>query len=207
MPSVSDRGNRLALTFGPRDAGRPVANAEKAVAVAEARLTRSHAEVDAATDILEGRTALGEGREVRALHESDVKDVKTPEFKVTGGGKPDALAEVKAIGSDTGAVGKRAIRDNFGDAASQISDQAARTGEKGGLVRLDGGTKPLPGTNEEMRAAIEDKWRQSVNANPKRSGDIGWIDIVDTGPAGPRRLLLKVDGRTVTIDVAGTTRP
>ena len=175
--------------------------------MAENRLTRARAEVDAATDILEGKTVLGGGRDVRALHESDVKDFATPEFKVTGGGKPDMLAEVKAIGNDAGTVGKRAIRDNFGDAAYQISNRAARTGEKGGLVRLDGGTKPLPGTNEEIRAAIQDKWRQSVTAEPSRSGDIEWIDIVDSGPAGQRRLLLKVDGSKVSIDLARTTRP
>ncbi|OLT00517.1 hypothetical protein BJF90_34985 [Pseudonocardia sp. CNS-004] len=190
-----------------RTARMPTADAEKSLAKAKASLTRARAEVNAATDILEGRTVFGEGRSVRAIPESKIEGVETPEFVVTGGGKPDAIAEVKAIGDAEGRIGKDAIQRNFRKAASQISAQAAAKHETGGLVRLDAGNGTFPQTNAEIIDKVKGQWMESITKNPARKKDIGWVEILDKGPAGEsRRLLLTVEGNNVAIDVAGTTR-
>jgi len=189
-------------------AGKSTADAEKQLAKAEATLARTKAETKFATDILEGRTAFGEKRSVRALPESKVEGVETPEFSVTGGGKPSAIAEVKAIGDETGRIGKDAIKRNFRKAASQIGEHAATTGETGGVVRLDAGNGTFPQTNAEIAAEINGQWKATITADPKRSSSVGWVEVLDTGAKGEsHRLLLKVDSRGVTIDTAGTTRP
>ncbi|HEY2383486.1 MAG TPA: DUF4157 domain-containing protein [Terriglobia bacterium] len=187
-------------------AGKGTTDSAKALARAQAALARAKAETNAATDILEGRTVFGKDRSVRAIPESDVKGVETPEFSVTGGGKPDALAEVKAIGDEAGKIGKDAIKRNFRKAASQISGHAAK-GQSGGLVRLDAGSGTFPQTNADIVAEVRGQWLDSIRANPERANDVGWVEVLDKGAAGEsRRLLLKVDGGAVTIDVAGTTR-
>ena len=130
------------------------------------------------------------------------------EFSVTGGGKPAAITEVKALGGETGKIGRGAIKSNFRDAASQISAQATRTGETGGLVRLDAGNGTIPKTNAEIANEIKGQWMESIKRSPARAKDVGWVEILDKGPAGEsRRLLLKVDRGSVTIDTGGTTRP
>lgn len=189
-------------------AGKNTANVEKQLARAKVALARAKAETNLATDILEGRTAFGEGRSVRAIPESKIEGVETPEFSVTGGGKPDAIAEVKAIRDETGRIGKDAIQRNFRKAASQITEQAATKGQTGGLVRLDAGEATIPKTNAEIVDDIKGQWMESIKKNPARSNDVGWVEVLDKGPAGEsHRLLLKVEGNKVTIDPAGTTRP
>jgi hypothetical protein len=187
-------------------AGKNPALAEKQLAAAQAELARAKAETNAAADILEGKTVLGEGASVQALPESTVKGVETPEFRVTSGTQPAKLAEVKALGDESGKIGKDAITRNFRKAASQISGHAA--GETGGLVRLDAGAGTIPKTNAEIAAEVKGQWLSSIKANPARANDIGWVEVLDRGPAGEaRRLLLKLDSTGVTIDAAGTTRP
>ena len=189
-------------------AGKRTAEAERSLARAEAPLARYKAETNLATDILEGRTVFGKVRSVRAIPESAVEDVETPEFSVTGGAKPDTLAEVKTLGDETGKIGKGAIKQNFSKAASQISGQAAARGDTGGLVRLDAGKWTIPKTNAEIANEVKGAWMDSIRKNPARSNDVGWVEVLDKGPAGEsRRLLLKVDGNSVTIDSVGTTRP
>jgi hypothetical protein len=191
-----------------KTAGKSTADAEKSLAKAEASLERAKAETNAATDILEGRTVLGKDRSVRAIPESEVPGVETPEFIVTGGGKPDAIAEVKRLGDESGKIGKEAIKRNFRKAASQIGTQAAGKGETGGLIRLDAGNGTIAQTNEEIVNQVKGQWTDSIKENPARANDVGWVEVLDKGPAGEaRRLLLKVEGKNVTIDAGGTTRP
>ena len=189
-------------------AGKNTAIAEKQLAGAQAELKRATAETKAAADILEGKTVFGEGRSVRAIPESKIKGVVTPEFSVTGGGKPDTLAEVKALGDEFGKIGKDAIRRNFKDAASQISGQSAATGQTGGLVRLDAVDGTIAKTNAQIAAEINGEWKAIIKQNPARGDDIGWVEVFDKGAAGEsRRLLLKLDRSGATIDTPGTTRP
>jgi hypothetical protein len=189
-------------------AGKSTANVEPKLARAQAALRQAQAETNAATDILEGKTVFGEGRSVRAIPESKIKDVKTPEFSVTGGDKPGALAEVKAIGDEFGKIGTDAIRRNFKDAASQISGQAAAMGKTGGLVRLDARAGTIEKTNAKIAAEINGEWKAVVKRSPARGDDVGWVEVFDKGPTGEtRRLLLKVDRSGATIDTARTTRP
>jgi hypothetical protein len=188
-------------------AGKSTANAEKTLAKAEAKLARAKAETTAATEILDGKTTFGPNRSVQALPEKEVDGVETPEFRVSGGGQPDAIAEVKALGDDAGKIGKDAITRNFRKAASQISAEAAAQGETGGLVRLDAGSGTIPQTNAEIAAEVNGQWKSTIKASPARADDVAWVEVLDKGPAGEsRRLLLKVDRSGVTIDAAGTTR-
>jgi len=190
-----------------RAAGKSATNAETQLAGAEAALARARAETTAATDILEGRTVFGADRSVRGIPKSNVKGVETPEFAVTGGGKPDAIAEVKRLGDEAGNIGKEAVKRNFRKAASQVSMQAAAKGETGALVRLDAGGGTIAQTNDEILNQVKGQWMDSIRENPARAKDVGWVEILDKGPAGEsRRLLLKVEGNTVTIDKVGTTR-
>jgi hypothetical protein len=191
-----------------RAKGQSTVDAEKSMAKAEASLARAQAETTAATDILEGRTVLGEGRSVRGIPRSDVEGVQTPEFAVTGGGRPDAIVEVKRLGNEAGKIGKEAVKQNFRKAASQISTQAAAKGETGALVRLDAGRGTIAQTNDEILNQVKGQWMDSLRENPSRAKDVGWVEVLDVGPGGEaRRLLLKVERNTVTIDAGGTTRP
>ena len=190
---------------GLKAEGKPTGEAERSLAKAEASLARARAEINAATDILEGRTVLGQGRSVRGIPKSEVKGVETPEFSVTGGGKPEAIAEVKRLGDESGKIGKEAIKRNFRKAASQISAQGAKG--TGGLVRLDAGNSTIAQTNEEILNQVKGQWMDAIKENPARAKDVGWVEVLDKGPAGEaRRLLLKVDGKSVTMDTRGTTR-
>ena len=134
-----------------RAAGKQTANFETKLARAQDQLTQARAETETATDILEGRTPLGDSRSVRAIPESQIKGVETPDFQVSGGGMPGAPVEVKAVG-EQGKLGKGAIDRNFRKAACiQISGQATATGGKAGVIRLDASaTGTFPETNEEI---------------------------------------------------------
>jgi hypothetical protein len=189
-------------------AGKNATVAQGRLAESEAAVAQRRAEIKAASDILEGRTVLGEGRSVRAIPESEVEGIQTPEFAVTGGGRPAALAEVKRLGNKTGAVGEEAIKRNFRKAASQISTQAKVTGETGGLVRLDAGDSTIPLTNDEILNQVKGQWMDSIRKDPARANEVGWVEVLDKGPAGEmRRLLLKVEGNAITISAKGTKRP
>jgi hypothetical protein len=195
-------------------ASKSTKNLESQLAKAEAQFARDNAELTQATDILEGRTVFGKDRSVYAIPEERVAGRKklegeeTADFRVSGSGQPDMLAEGKRLGDETGKIAKYTIRRDFGKAASQISAEAARTGEKGGLVRLDASGTTIPKTNDEIANEIRGEWMSSIKENPARTKDVGWVEILDKGPSGEsRRLLLKVEGNSVTIDSAGTTRP
>jgi hypothetical protein len=196
-------------------AGKNATVAERTVADAQAALARAKAETQAAVDILEGRTALGESRSVHALSERSDDSLQTPEFRVTGGGQPPRLVEVKALGERAGQpLTKTGLENNFGKGASQIGEQSlgvegkmVGTGEKNGLVRLDASAiGKFPQTNEEIAEIIRRKWGAILKAQPGRADTIGWVEVLDQGPSGTQRLLLKVDGHNVTIETSGTTR-
>ena len=114
---------------------------------------------------------------------------------------------MKALGDETGKIGKRAIIENFRNASSQIGAEAAVKGETGGLVRIDASNGTIPKTNAEIANDINGQWMSSIKDNPARTKDVGWVEVLDKGPAGEsRRLLLKVEGNSI-IDTGGTTRP
>jgi len=135
-------------------------------------IIRAKAEHHLAEDLMADKTSLGPGRRVEGLPESKVTGEEVPEFRVeTPSGS--RLAECKAIGEPGKPLSLNGIRNNVGKAHSQLQEQAAKTGESDGLIRLDArnaGKTEL--TAEQLAKEVSSKLSSTSTPHVTR-----WVEI------------------------------
>ena len=156
---------------------------------------QAKAELELAVDLVEGRTAMGQTRRVDGLRESTVEGEMTPEYRIETRSGQTKLAEVKKF--DT--VNKNSVQRNARKANSQLRDQASRTAETEGLIRLDGqGKKAAADVTPEGIAS----WVNSSLPSPTNSRVTRWVEVLYTDAAGqPQKVVLELPAGSNTFVV------
>ena len=153
---------------------------------------QAEAELRLARDLLEGDSPLGDVSGVEGLPESTVPGEKVPEYRAS---TPDGarLVECKAIGDEKVPLSKNTVQRNVSAANRQIRSQAARTGEQGGLIRLDA-TKAA---NTDVSPETMVDWVSGKIPSPRDSTVVDWVEILYTDGSGHRiKLILHREGTT-----------
>ncbi|HEX6938800.1 MAG TPA: DUF4157 domain-containing protein [Longimicrobiales bacterium] len=167
----------------------------------------ARAEIALARDILEGQTPLGPDLALEGIPESSIPHVRTPEFRVRAPDGTTYLVEAKRVGEEGGQVNPGGFRRSLGSAIGQIVQEARRSGDVAGFIRLD--SRHTSGTSlsvSEMVASVNGELhvRRSARDAPGttvRGADyVRWVEILYNEGGQPRRLLLEVrDGSVVVV--------
>lgn len=172
--------------YGGRIAGDFISRFRRLVAE---DIRQAEAELRLAEDLLAGKTVLGKTGRVEALAESSIPSEQTPEFRVQSpqGAK---LVECKTIGKTGEPFTKNTVRNNVGNANSQIRDQSLRTGEREGLIRLDGREA---GATDVSPQTLAD-WVSSKLPSPHDSLATRWVEIFyKDGSGQPMKVVLELE--------------
>ncbi len=134
------------------------------------------------------------------MPESTVPGEKVPEYRASTQDSA-TLVECKAIGDEKTPLSKNTVQRNVAAANRQIRSQAVRTGEQGGLIRLDA-TKAA---NTDVSPETMVDWVSGKIPSPRDSTVVDWVEILYTDGSGHRvKLILRRDGATFRGFMEGT---
>ena len=165
---------------------------------------QAEGELRLAENFLDGKTIEGKNLKVEGLVAR--KDVngkvidgeQLPEYRIVKPNGSSFIAEVKTIESS---LGKTNLQGNLKKAISQIKEEAGRTGEKGGYIRIDASASSSNLTNEEIGRMVKGQLLTADNVTGAKGSDfVGTVEILYKDASGSsKKLLTTIQDGQVTI--------